>query len=119
MTAPIDIVRAGRVELTVTDLGLAREFYVNQLGLVITEESKDAIYLRGVEELHHHSLALRIGPQPAVTQLGFLVADEDDLERAARWFGDRGRQVRRIPADQTPGHFAAIRLQDELGFPIE
>lgn len=119
MKAPFDIVRAGRIELVVTDLQRSREFYVNQLGLVVTEESRETLFLRGVEELHHHSLALRIGPRPAIAQLGFLVRSKDDLDRAAQWFSSRGRHLRRVSADQTAGHFAAIRLQDEVGFPIE
>ncbi|HVM57048.1 MAG TPA: VOC family protein, partial [Gaiellaceae bacterium] len=59
---PFDIVRVAHVELVVTDLAASREFYVDVLGLVPTEEADDAIYLRGYEERLHHSLVLRAGP---------------------------------------------------------
>ena len=35
---PFDIVRAAHIELVVTDLARAREFYVDTLGLEPTEE---------------------------------------------------------------------------------
>ncbi len=59
---PFDIVRFAHLELVVTDLAAAREFYVDLLGLVVSEETEDALYLRGYEERLHHSLVLRRGP---------------------------------------------------------
>jgi catechol 2,3-dioxygenase len=44
---PPDIVRAAYAELVVTDLGRAREFWVDVLGFVVTAESPGALYLRG------------------------------------------------------------------------
>jgi catechol 2,3-dioxygenase-like lactoylglutathione lyase family enzyme len=43
--APFDAIRAAHAELLVTDHERSRAFYVGQLGLVVTEESNDAIYL--------------------------------------------------------------------------
>ncbi len=41
-----DIVRCAYMEIVVTDLAKSREFYVDVLGLHVTEEDENAIYLR-------------------------------------------------------------------------
>ena len=56
---PFNVVRASHVELGVCDLGRSRAFYVDCLGLLVSDETDDALYLRGVEERNHHSLVLR------------------------------------------------------------
>ena len=66
---PPDIVRAAYAELVVTDLARAREFYVDVLGFVVTLDTRDALYLRGYDELTHHNLILREGPEPAAARL--------------------------------------------------
>ena len=57
------------MELVVTDLAASRAFYVDVLGLYVTEEDEDAIYLRSLEEFIHHNLVLRKGPVAAVAAL--------------------------------------------------
>ena len=37
----------------------SRAFYVDCLGLLVSDETDDALYLRGVEERNHHSIVLR------------------------------------------------------------
>ena len=61
---PPDIVRAAYAELVVTDLDASRWFWVDMLGFVVTAEQPDALFLRGHDELTHHSLVLRSGGQP-------------------------------------------------------
>ena len=64
-----DIVRCAYMELVVTDLAKSREFYVDLLGLHVTEEDENTIYLRSLEEFIHHNLVLRKGPVAAVGRL--------------------------------------------------
>ena len=86
---PFNIVRASHVELGVRDLGRARAFYVDCLGLLLSDETKDALYLRGIEERNHHSIVLRRAREPEAHALGYKLASEEDLDRAAFWFGRR------------------------------
>ncbi|MGH3518502.1 MAG: VOC family protein, partial [Haloechinothrix sp.] len=65
MTLPPDVIRSAYAELIVTDLAAARWFYVDVLGLVVTAEEPDALYLRAFEEYLHHSLVLRKGDTAA------------------------------------------------------
>ena len=53
---PFQITRASHAVITVNDLAKSRAFYVNGIGLVVSDETRDAIYLRGVEQAAHHSL---------------------------------------------------------------
>ena len=43
---PPDIVRCASMELVVTDLAASRAFYVDVLGLVVTEEDDEAVIRR-------------------------------------------------------------------------
>ena len=53
-----NIVRLSHVEYNVRDLAASRAFYVDTLGLQITHETEDAIYLRAMEERGHHCIHL-------------------------------------------------------------
>jgi catechol 2,3-dioxygenase len=117
--APFDIVRAHHAELVVTDLARTREFYVDRLGFEVAEESRDELYLRAYEDRHHHCLLLRRGPAAGVGHLAFLVASDDELERAAAWYAARGCAPRWADAGAERGQGRALRVMDPLGFPIE
>jgi catechol 2,3-dioxygenase len=117
--APFDIVRASHAELRVTDLARSREFYVDQLGFVVTAEDGGALYLRGFEERQHHCLVLRLSRVAAVGHLGFLVASDDDLDKAARWYEKNDCEVRWMQSGDEAGVARAVRVVDRAGFPLE
>ncbi len=119
MNPPPDIVRSAYVDLVVTDLGRARDWWVGLIGFHVEAEEPGALYLRGYEEFVHHSVVLRAGPAPACARIGFRVRTADDLDRAERFYADRGCPVRRVPAGTTLGLGEAVRTIDPLGFPIE
>src|SRR3989440_658675 len=81
---PFDILRAAYVELAVRDLAASRHFYVDLLGLVISAETDDALYLRGWEERVHHSIVLRQADHAAAVRLGFRTREGADLDGLAR-----------------------------------
>jgi catechol 2,3-dioxygenase len=117
---PFDIVRAAHIELVVTDLSRAREFYVDMLGLEPTEEAGDAVYLRAYEERLHHSLVLRQGPEPVMGHCSFRVADAEDLALLAELFASWECPVTWVDAETVErGQGLALRVQDPLGFPVE
>lgn len=118
-TAPPDIVRSAYVDLVVTDLARAREWWVGLLGFHVEHEEPGTLYLRGYEEFVHHSVTLTEGPAPACARIGFRVRTPDDLDRAERFYAERGCPVVRVPAGTTPGLGEAVRTVDPLGFPIE
>jgi len=115
---PPDIVRAAYAELIVTSLAEARHFWVDLLGLVVTEETPSALYLRGYDELTHHNLVLRHGPGAALAGLAFRVRSPGDLDRAESFYRALGCPVERVTAGATLGIGEQVRTQDPLGFPV-
>src|SRR5580658_2566921 len=113
---PFNVVRSSHVELTVRDLARSRAFYVDCLGLLVSDETADAIYLRGVEERNHHSIVLRRARESEVISLGFKLASEEDLERAASWFSRRN-----LPTafPDVPHQGPTLRTADIFGMPID
>src|SRR5881398_2438251 len=90
---PFNIVRASHVELGVADIARSRAFYVDCLGYIVSDEDKDALYLRAVEERNHHSLVIRKLRDIVALALGFKVASEEDLDKAAAWLKARNMPV--------------------------
>lgn len=117
--APPDIIRCAYAELIVTDLAKSRDFYVGVLGLVVTHEDEDAIYLRAFEEYLHHSLILRKGPEAAMSVIAYRVRSAAELDVAEAYYRELGVRVERRPAGSTRGIGEAVRILDPLGFPVE
>jgi catechol 2,3-dioxygenase len=116
---PPDVVRCAYMELVVTDLAASREFYVDILGLVVTEEDENAIYLRSLEEFIHHNLVLRKGPVAATAALAFRVRTPEDVDRAEAYYRDLGCRTERRSDGFVKGVGDALRVTDPLGFPYE
>lgn len=111
-----NIVRLSHVELVVTDLAASRAFYVDTLGLQITDEDADSLYLRAMEERGHHCMILRKGDAPSVRALSYKVYAEEDLDRAHDWFAARDLPVAWV---DRPYQGRTLRTQDIFGAPME
>ena len=111
-----NIVRLSHVEFAVTDLARSRAFYVDTLGLQVTDEDDETIYLRAMEERGHHCLVLRKAPVAEVAALSMKVYAEEDLDKARTWFANRG-----LPADfvERPYQGRTLATRDLFGTPLE
>src|ERR1700723_2805132 len=116
---PPDIVPAAYAALVVTDLARSRWFWGDLLGFVVTGASQKPLYLRGYDELTHHNLILREGPEPAAARLAFRVRTAADLDRAEAFYAALGSRTARRPAGATPGGGETVQAQDPLGFTVE
>lgn len=114
--APFNIVRLSHVELKVTDLTWARGFYVDTLGLQVTHEDADHIYLRAMEERGHHCVILTKAAAASAGPLGFKVWDESELDKAEAWF-----QSRELPTCwiERPFMGRVLQTRDPWGVPLE
>ena len=109
--------RASHAVFTSRDLPGSREFYTEVLGLVVSDENQDTLYLRGLEERAHHSLTIkRTQDEPACERIGMRVRDEEDLERAKHTFEQHGLPCRW--ADE-PFQGRALHTVDVVGTPLE
>ncbi len=79
---PFNIVRLSHVVYRVKDLAKSRAFYVDLLGLQVTEEDDREIYLRAMEERGHHCIKLEKAGVSEVNVLGFELYDDPDLDKA-------------------------------------
>ena len=116
---PPDILRCAYMDIVVTDLAKSREFYVDILGLVVTEESDTEIYLRSFEEFIHHNLVLRQGPVAAVAAMAFRVRSPEDVDLAEAWYQELGCRTERRTEGFVKGVGDSVRVEDPLGFPYE
>jgi catechol 2,3-dioxygenase len=99
----------------VSDLAASRAFYCDTLGLQVTAESDDTLWLRALEERGHHSMVLRQGPAE-VSALSYKVWADDDLDRAADWLTTRDRPVEWV---QRAWQGRTLRTSDLFGTPME
>lgn len=114
---PFDITRCSHVRLTVADLAASRDFYVEVAGLVVSAEDRDTVYLRGIEEVCHHSLVLRRAAEPASCDcIGMRVRTDEDLDKAKRTYDAWG-----LPAEwvERPHQGRTLVVRDHAGIAVE
>jgi len=116
LTPPFNILRLSHVEFGVTDLAASRRFYVDILGLQVTDEDEDTVYLRAMEERGHHCLILKKKDAPGIDYLSYKLWSEEDLDKAATWFTARGHPVDWV---ERPYQGRTLRTQDPFGAPME
>jgi len=113
---PFNIVRSSHVTLGVVDLSRSRAFYEGILGLQVEDATSDALYLRGLEERQHHSLVLKKEATPVAQHLGFKVASEEDLDKAAHHFKALGTRHAFV---EVPHQGRTLHALDPQGLPLE
>jgi len=114
-----DIVKAGHIELLVTDLGEARKFYVDILGFVVTESDRSHVYLRGLEDRQHHCLILTRSDSPGVGHFAFRVSSEAGLKAIDKLAKASGVYSRWKESGEEKGQGRALLIEDQFGFPVE
>lgn len=112
---PFNITRVSHTVLGVSDLKASKNFYTKVIGLVVSEELDDALYLRGIEEVCHHSLVLRKGATDC-RNIGLRVLTEQELDKAEQYF----RSVGLASAwTTTHGQGRTLQVRDPFGLPLE
>lgn len=113
---PVNVTRASHVVLGVADLEASKAFYVDVLGLVVTDETSQTVWLRGLEENCHHSLTLQRTADPACLRLGMRVLTEADLDAAKVFFDAAGVTAQFVAV---PYQGRTLHLRDSIGTPLE
>ena len=114
---PCNITRASHIVLTSRDLAKARDYYTEVIGLVVTDQDKNTVWLRGVEEIGHHSLTLKkTSGKPSCERIGFRMFQEEDLDKAKKHFDKSG-----IKAEwaEVPHQGKTLHVSDTIGTPLE
>jgi len=115
---PFNITRASHVVLHVADLARSRDFYVNIVGLVISEAGEGVCYMRGLAEACHHSLVLvqSQGGEQTCKRIGFRVFFEEDLDSAYAFFKAEGLAAEWV---DVPHQGRTLHVEDPIGTKIE
>ncbi|HWK91053.1 MAG TPA: 3,4-dihydroxyphenylacetate 2,3-dioxygenase [Luteimicrobium sp.] len=110
------LTRASHVTMSVTDLARSRDFYRDVVGLVVTEETSDAIYLRGLEEAAHHSLVLEQSGVAQARRIGLRVRTERDIVLAEQFFTGANIEFQRVEREHQG---ATLQFRDPVGTLVE
>ncbi len=111
-----NVLRLSHVELRVTDLARARAFYVDTLGLQVTDEDSQTIYLRAMEERGHHCLILQQSDTAEAGPLAFKLFDDASLDACAAFFEGKGLPVTWV---ERPFQARTFTTRDPHGIPLE
>jgi catechol 2,3-dioxygenase len=109
----------GHVELGVGDLERSREFFTEVLGLFVTEETEDRVYLRAWQDWDHHTLILHRAAGPRVEHVGWRVESPEALQETERKLRDAGRQTIWVSGGQERGQGDGLRFWTPAGIPME
>jgi len=115
--APFNTTRASHIVWTVKDLPRSRAFYVDCFGFAVSDEDKGTLYLRGMEEACHHSIALKQSTgDPVCERVGLRVYTEEDLEKAKHVFERAGLPAKWV---EVPHQGRTLHVNDAVGTPLE
>ena len=112
------IAHIGHAELLVTDLEGSRRFFTDALGLFVSEETNDQVFLRAWQDWDHHTLVLTRAPTSGLGHVAWRVEGPGDLEELARKLVGLGVDV--TWHDGSIGHGDSIRFRSPVsGIPLE
>lgn len=115
-----DVLRAGSVQIRVTDMKPALHHYTEILGLVKTADGADGrVYLKAWDEHDHHSVVLREADVAGMDHMAFKVAEPEDLTSFERKLNDVGVATKKIDAGEDIGTGERVRFDVPTGHTIE
>ncbi len=109
------VTRASHLVSRVRDLQASKAFYCDLLGLVVSDEDADTLWLRGLEEACHHSLVLKRG-EPACERVGLRVLTEEDLDLLQAHFAAAGFPTAWV---EVAHQGRTLHTTDPAGTPLE
>lgn len=113
------IMRIGRVQLKVTDLEKAADYYTNIIGLEETGREEGKIYLKAWDEYDHHSVILQKSDSAGLDHFAFKVKSPDDLAHYEKKVEEFGLTLSRVSNRTRLAEGEAIRFQLPTGHFVE
>lgn len=104
------IAQVGAISLGTPDLETSLHFFRDLLGMEEVQRVGDTVYLRGYQELKHHSLILFASAAPIVDSYSFRVSRPEDVELFAQELTRQEIEVVELARDQQAGRGTAIRF---------
>jgi catechol 2,3-dioxygenase len=114
------VAQCGAINLGTTNLEKSLHFFSDLLGMEIVHRDGDVAYLRGFQELTHHSLVLRQQDVSIVNSYSFRVKRPQDVEIFAAEFEKQEIETVEVPSGTEVGRGTAVRfLVPASGHPFE
>ncbi|GAA5149061.1 VOC family protein [Pseudonocardia eucalypti] len=104
------IAHAGSINLGTPDLDRSLWFFRDLLGMEVVEQVGGVAYLRGYQELTHHSLVLTQQDQARVNSYGFRVKRRQDVELFQKQLENQGLETLELAAGHEAGRGEAVRF---------
>ena len=108
----------GHAEIIVPDVAASKEFFTELMGLYVSEEDGDRLYLRAWQDFDHHTLVITEGPETQLEHIGWRVATREDAEEIAAKVEARGGETH-WGESTTKGHGDVLRFRTLHGLPME
>jgi catechol 2,3-dioxygenase len=112
------IAHIGHAELRVKDLEASREFFTDGLGLFVSEETDQQVFLRAWQDWDHHTLVLTRAPESGLGHVAWRVEGPEDLPEFERRLKGLGVEVEWL--EGSTGHGDSLRFRSpQAGVPLE
>lgn len=109
----IRTIKLGYLEFNTKNIQALEHYYLNVLGLSLTEGNESEKYISiGLE---HHNIALKQANESTLNAIGYQISKNIDLKDALKFLKDKGI-VAEIRTDARPGIRELIELHDVDGY---
>lgn len=113
------VAHVGHVELRVTDLERSRWFFTEILGLFVSDEDDERVYLRAWRDWDHHTLIIKQAEDSGLEHVGWRVEAPEDLPAFERRFKDMGLDHHWVEGGSEIGQGDGLRFLTPAGVPME
>lgn len=113
------VAHLGHAELRVTDMERSRWFFTEVLGLYVSEETEEKVYLRAWQDWDHHTLILTRSDHPGVEHVGWRVEKPEDLGTHEKRLREMGLDYHWIEGGEEAGQGDGLRFMTPGGMPFE
>ncbi len=113
------IAHLGHVEIGVTNLEKSVWFFTEVMGLSVSAEEGDRVYLRAWQDFDHHTLVLKKSDTSGVQQIGWRVSSSEALRAFERQFKDMRIDHKWVEAGLKKAQGDSIQFRSPAGLPVE
>ncbi|RHW33399.1 2,3-dihydroxybiphenyl 1,2-dioxygenase [Lysinibacillus yapensis] len=113
------VAHLGHVEIGVTNLEKSLWFFTEVMGLYVSANEGDKVYLRAWQDFDHHTLVLNKSDVSCVKQIAWRVSSPESLKAFERQFKDMNMEFKWIEGGTKKGQGDTLQFRSPAGLPIE
>lgn len=113
------VAHLGHVEIGVTNLEKSTWFFTEVMGLYISDQEEDRVYLRAWQDFDHHTLVLKQSDESGVKQVGWRVSNDQALKAFERQLTDMNIDFKWVEGGKKKAQGDSIQFKSPAGLPVE